>query len=85
MTTNGFSSRLGDNYAAVGLRRLTDSEDRPLWRLSFGKHPVGNDAGLIDVDASIGALIELKLFAEKAIKALQTDGGRIEPVEPVVR
>lgn len=70
---NGSWQRIGDNALGFGIDRYRNHDDKPLWRFRVTRH--GNDP-LVEVDASLSGLREIQRWCDRAIKLLQTDGGR---------
>jgi hypothetical protein len=82
--TNGNWSRIGDLQLGFGMKRFSNGDNAAsspshgesvLWRLQISRGPSAHDV-LVDVDALQTDLIAIKNWCDKALKTLQTDGGR---------
>lgn len=71
--TTGTAQRFGDGLS-LGLKRYEDSDKNALWRIYVAKY-IGDNAR-IEQDAKIKELTEMKIFIERAIEIVRTDGGR---------
>lgn len=74
--TNGFATRLGDGFA-LQMHRFQGPSDRSLWMLSAASHPSTAEPP-VEMVADRKALLDLRRFADEALAALNTDGGRAD-------
>jgi len=78
---NGFADRIG-HALCMGMVRFENSDKLPLWRIQVRKN-FGDP--IIDEDATHANLVALKAWADRAIEALGTDGGRIDALSRSVQ
>jgi len=71
---NSRADRIADTPLALRLDRFAGPDDRSLWRLGVSRY-IGSPA-LIEIDADLRALTELRRFVDAAIAIIETDGGR---------
>ena len=72
--TTGANQRIGDHPLAFGIRRYADSDDNAKWEFSVHRGFCGST--MTSHFLSVKDLIAIKAFCDKAIKLIQTDGGR---------
>lgn len=74
--TNSFSSRFGDEPMAFNMDRYVGPSQRVMWRFGVSRY-CGQDR-LIEGTYTASQLREMRSFIDRAIAALETDGGRKE-------
>ena len=77
MATNNFHERINDHPLSFGMQRYSTGDkdnDKSLWKLIISEY-CGNKT-MFSVEVSLSDLNKIKLFCEKAMKTLETDGGR---------
>ena len=87
MTCNSFHTRINEHSLSFGMVRYSDGktdtyhQEDAFWRCVIS-HYCGRDK-LATFDASVSDLVQLKVFCDRALETLRTDGGRKEqrPVE----
>ncbi|KJS35679.1 MAG: hypothetical protein VR70_14515 [Rhodospirillaceae bacterium BRH_c57] len=68
------SSRLDDGPLALGIERFEGPNGKSLWRLKVSRYCGG--APLLEQDLTTEGARALRTFADRALEALTTDGGR---------
>ncbi|KJS38310.1 MAG: hypothetical protein VR70_10295 [Rhodospirillaceae bacterium BRH_c57] len=72
--TSASSSRLDDGPLALGIERYEGPDGKCLWRLNVSRYCGG--ARLLEQDLTAEGARALRTFADRALGALTTDGGR---------
>ena len=80
--TIGFSRRLGGEGPAFGVIRFSDKDDHPLWRMRISQHCTA-EPYWYDGDLTKRVMLDMRIFVDDALKALDTDGGTLDSIAPV--